>query len=140
MPVHRRSGGVHVRGAGLSRAGVIAAGFTIGAGFHARDIAVGGWMPYGFAPDAMNLFWTMLLPVDAAAAGLILSRRGRRAGVVLGLAIMAADLAVNAFALWGLDISAFAPALAMQAAFGLLLAAWTRSLWRTGAPSPISRP
>jgi membrane protein HdeD len=123
----------------LIRARVIAAGFVIGGAFHLRDIVAGGWMPYRFAPDAMNLFWTMLLPLDLIAAGLILWRRGRRMGVVLGLAIMAADLSVNGHA-WGqMGIAAFGPALTIQGAFALLLAAWAPSLWHSASTSPISR-
>lgn len=127
------------RRAGSARGAVVAAGFMIGAAFHLADIAAGGWMPYRFGPDAMNLFWSLLLPLDVAAAGLILWRRSRRPRLVLALAIMIADVAVNGYALWGLDMPVFAPALTMQTGFLLLLAAFSRALWRSGCPSPIWR-
>lgn len=67
--------------------------FLIGASTHARDIALGGWLPYDFAPAPLNLFWSLLLPLDLLAAILLMLKR--RSGVMLGLAIMLADVAVN---------------------------------------------
>ena len=71
------------------------AAFLVGASTHARDIAAWGWLPYDFAPLAFNWFWSLLLPLDLAAAGLLALRQ--RAGVVLGIGIMLADVAVNAW-------------------------------------------
>ena len=69
--------------------------FLIAAANHARDIVAGGWLPYGFAPLPLNWFWTLLLPLDLLAALLVTTRR--RAGVILGFAIILADVAANSW-------------------------------------------
>jgi hypothetical protein len=69
--------------------------FVAGGLSHARDMWHGGWLPYGWAPLPLNLFWTSLLAWDLLAAGLLLWRP--RAGVVLALLIMVADVVVNSF-------------------------------------------
>ena len=100
---------------------LIAAAFLTGAAFHARDILAEGWMPYSFAPDPMNMFWTALLPLDLAVVALIAAKR-LRAALALGLAIMVADVWVNAYALLGFGWEVFAPSLVMQSLFlGYLL-------------------
>ncbi len=71
------------------------AAFLIGALTHARDILAGGWLPYDFAPLQLNWFWSLLLPLDLAAAALIALRT--RAGVALGLSIMFADVGINSW-------------------------------------------
>ncbi|MCP5397526.1 MAG: hypothetical protein H6918_12520 [Sphingomonadaceae bacterium] len=97
--------------------------FAVGASAHARDILLGGWLPYHFAPLPMNWFWTLLLPLDLAVVGLIVLRKVA-AALWLGLAIMIADVSVNAYALVGLGFPAFAYSLPLQAAFlGYLLGA-----------------
>lgn len=45
-------------------------GFAIGTVTHALELGAGGWMPYRFAPDGFNLFWTMLVFVAPLVIGL----------------------------------------------------------------------
>src|SRR5437588_5649604 len=68
---------------------------------HAHDLWQGGWLPYQFVPLAVNGFWTALVFVDPLTAALLLWRP--RAGVVLALLVMLADVAVNSYVKYGLD-------------------------------------
>lgn len=95
---------------------IVALCFAIGAATHLRDFVLGGWLPYRFAPLPMNWFWSLLLPLDLAVVSLLAWRKVRPA-LWLGLAIMVADVAVNAYALAGLGFPAFAYSLPLQAAF-----------------------
>jgi hypothetical protein len=67
---------------------------------HARDVWLGGWLPYRFAPLAMNAYWTSLTALDLLAAGMLWL--SPRCGLVLTLAIIASDVAVNSYAVYGL--------------------------------------
>lgn len=67
--------------------------FLGGAFNHARDLIAGGWLPYRAAPLPLNVFWSALLPVDLLVAALLWWRS--RWGVVLGVAVMLVDVAVN---------------------------------------------
>src|SRR5262245_25879515 len=60
---------------------------------HAWDMWQGGWLPYGWAPLPLNVFWTSLAAWDVLAAGLLLW--SPRAGTVLALVLMVVDVAVN---------------------------------------------
>jgi hypothetical protein len=87
----------------------IALCFALAAIGHFRDIALHGWLPYRFAPLPINAFWTALAFLDLLAAGCILWRF--RFGLMLGVLIMAADLAVILYAMhlfglggWHLEI------------------------------------
>jgi len=102
--------------------GVIVVGFGYGALTHAADF-VTGQAPYEFGPPAFNLFWNSLVVLDAAVVALLLAG-WRRGGLVLGLAIMVVDVAVNAYAWVGLGFELFASGVPVQAAFlGFLLGA-----------------
>ena len=108
---------------------MIAIPFLAAASLHARDIAVGGFLPYDFAPLPMNVFWTALLPLDLAVP-LLLFLRKLRAALVLGLAIMVCDVAINAYAMLGFGWNEFAPSLAMQSGFLGYLIGVAPFLWR----------
>ncbi|WP_411699816.1 hypothetical protein [Conyzicola sp.] len=69
------------------------AGFVIGTTTHVADLVVGGVEVYAGYPDAARVFWVSLTLLDPAAVVLLLRRS--RVGVVLGVAIMLADVAVN---------------------------------------------
>jgi hypothetical protein len=68
---------------------------------HACDIWRGGWLPYRFAPLPMNVYWTSLAVFDPLAAWLLWRRP--RAGLSLTLAIITSDVAVNSYAIYGLE-------------------------------------
>jgi hypothetical protein len=63
---------------------------------HLRDMWHRGWFPYNSAPLPLNCFWTALMFLDLLAAVLLLMRP--RSGLVMSLAIMSSDVAVNVFA------------------------------------------
>jgi hypothetical protein len=93
----------------------------VGAASHIADLLRGGLRPYPWAPGWLNLFWSSLAVLDSLAALLLV--RGRRAGVDLSCAIMAADLAANWYAVYGVQHSGFLaqPGLQRLTAFALFL-------------------
>lgn len=105
--------------------------FLIGAATHALDIWRSGWLPYRFAPLPINIYWTALLPLDLLAAVLVWI--WRRAGIMLAVAIMLSDVAINSMmALIMVDDWPIAP-LAMQAGFMLFVIITAPWLWREAA-------
>ncbi|HEY0043441.1 MAG TPA: hypothetical protein VGB62_02720 [Allosphingosinicella sp.] len=73
--------------------------FLIGTFTHTRTLLGYGWLPYDWVPMPVNIFWTLLTFADPLAALLLLVRRN--AGIVLGLAIMIADVAINTWVAYG---------------------------------------
>jgi hypothetical protein len=69
------------------------AGLVIGTATHVQNLARAGLVPRPDLPFAYNVFWSALVVVDPAAALALLLRP--RIGIVLVVAIMAIDLAVN---------------------------------------------
>lgn len=76
--------------------GVLVAGFAIGTTTHVLVVLDRGWLVNASAPTWMNVYWTALTLLDPLAAVLLL--RSRRAGLVLALAIMLSDVAINTYA------------------------------------------
>ncbi len=70
-----------------------AAGFLVGTITHVVDLVLGGLDVYAGHPAGVRAFWVALTVVDPLVVTLILLRR--RSGVVLGVAVMVADVAVN---------------------------------------------
>lgn len=77
------------------------AGFLIGTGTHIADLIVGGTGAYEGFPPGARLFWTALTVLDPTVVVLLLLRM--RAGIVIGVMVILADIAVNwtVFALVG---------------------------------------
>lgn len=69
------------------------AGFLIGTTAHIFDLIAGDLRPYTQFPALLRLFWVSLTVLDPLAAVLLALRR--RAGIVLALAIILADITVN---------------------------------------------
>ena len=90
--------------------------FGIGVFNHARDFAAYGWRPYDWGPFLLEVFWSLLIFLDALAIMLLLSRF-RRAGLVLAASIMIGDVAANTYALIALSIPAFGFSVPLQATF-----------------------
>lgn len=90
-------------------------GFLVGTISHALDISMFGWLPYEFMPFGFNLYWTSLVFLDPLAAVLIWLRP--RWGLWLGCPIMASDLLVNAWTVFGAGYSELLPSLGFQAIF-----------------------
>ncbi|MFD6133786.1 hypothetical protein, partial [Isoptericola sp. NPDC060257] len=69
------------------------AGFLVGTTTHVVDLVLGGADVYAGFPAGVRAFWVALTLVDPLVVALLLLRR--RAGVVLGVVVMVADVAVN---------------------------------------------
>ena len=107
---------------------VLVAGFATGTTTHTLQLAFRGWVVFVAAPGWMNAYWTALTFLDPLAAVLLI--QSRRAGLALALAIMASDVAVNSYALYGLGLPFGFWALQLQTLFfGFLLGA-AGFLWR----------
>jgi hypothetical protein len=103
-----------------------AIGFVVGTTTHTADLIVGGLNAYSAFPLGVRLFWVTLTILDPATAALIIFRR--RCGIVLGSAVIIADIAVNwtVFAVVG-GLSSFG--VASQSLFAVLIVVTARPLW-----------
>ena len=101
-------------------------GFLIGTTTHTADLIFGGLDVYGGFPAGVRLFWVSLTILDPVTAVLIILRR--RSGIVLGSAVIIADIAVNwtVFATIG-GLSVFG--VVSQSLFAVLIAVTARPLW-----------
>jgi len=108
------------------------AGFAVGTTTHVADLVVGGADVYAAFHPALRAFWVSLTLWDPLVIVLLLLRR--RAGVVLGLVVILADITVNwsviavvgGIPVWGA---------VNQTAFAVLLLASARLLARWFAPA-----
>ena len=104
------------------------AGFVIGARNHAADVLGRGWLPYDYAPLALNWFWTMLLPLDVLVGALLALRQ--RIGVALGVVVILADVAVNSWYAYSTDWLDLFRALQWQSLFCGFVIGTAPYLWR----------
>ncbi|MGA1838843.1 hypothetical protein VD659_18140 [Herbiconiux sp. 11R-BC] len=102
-------------------------GFLVGTTTHTADLIVGGLNAYSDFPLGVRLFWVSLTILDPATAALIIFRR--RSGIVLGIAVIVADIAVNwtVFAVIG-GLPLFG--VISQSLFAVLILVTARPLWR----------
>ena len=114
--------------------GAIGLGFGVGCFTHAVDFWTFGFAPYAFGPAVLNLFWNMLVALDAAVIVLLLAGRVRPA-LALGLAIMIGDVAANSYAWGALGLTNFAPPLVAQTGFLGYLIGSLPFLWPRGSPT-----
>ncbi|MFB2585846.1 hypothetical protein [Herbiconiux liukaitaii] len=107
-------------------------GFLVGTTTHTADLIVGGVNAYSGFPLGVRLFWVSLTILDPVTAALIIFRR--RSGIVLGIAVIVADIAVNwsVFALVG-GLSLFG--VISQSLFAVLILVTARPLWIWFGPS-----
>ena len=100
---------------------------------HARIVIEHGvtWN-YGGVPLFVSVFWTALTFVDALAVFLLFARP--RAGLLLTVAIMVADVAVNWWVgmAYGFDVAAFSA----QVVFMLFVMATVRRAWVVAPRKP----
>jgi hypothetical protein len=114
-------------------------GYLVGTTTHVADLVVGGSEPYAGFPTAVRVFWVSLTVIDPLTAVLLVLRR--RLGVVLGVVVILADLAVNwtVFAMF----DGLSPAgLVNLTAFGAVVVATASPLWAwfggpAGAGGPV---
>ena len=103
------------------------AGFLVGTSTHLLDLIAGGLDTYGGFPTGLRVYWISLTVLDPLTVLLLLLRR--RAGVVLGLAVILSDIAVN----WTVFFTIGGHALfgvMSQSAFAILLVTTAALLWR----------
>ena len=82
---------------------------------HLADLWRHGWLPYHFAPLALNAYWTALTLFDALAAVLLLWHP--RVGLALALIIITSDVTLNLFARLYLRLHLQPLALSLQVIF-----------------------
>jgi hypothetical protein len=70
--------------------------FIYGTAVHLDQLAAGGWHPYRELPGWLAGYFVSLTVLDPVAAGLLACRR--RAGLVLGCAVLLSDAAGNGYA------------------------------------------
>lgn len=101
-------------------------GFLIGTTTHTADLILGGLNVYSGFPPGVRLFWVALTILDPITAALIIVRR--RSGLVLGSAVIIADIVVNwtVFALIG-GLSLFG--VISQSLFAVFIFVTARPLW-----------
>jgi hypothetical protein len=109
-------------------------GFLVGTTTHTADLIVGGMNAYSDFPLGVRLFWVSLTFPDPATAALIIFRR--RSGIVLGIAVIIADIAVNwtVFAMVG-GLSLFG--VISQSLFAVIILVTARPLWKWFGPSSL---
>ncbi len=90
-------------------------GFLVGTASHALDIATFGWLPYDFMPLGFNVYWTSLVVLDPLAALLIWTKPGW--ALWLGCLIMASDVLVNTWTVFGAGFFEILPSLGFQTIF-----------------------
>ena len=76
--------------------GAAVAVFTYGTAVHLGQLAVGGWATYRGVPGWLAGYFVSLTVLDPAAAVLLAFRR--RAGLLLGCAVLLSDAAGNGYA------------------------------------------
>ena len=101
-------------------------GYLIGTTTHVVDLVLGGVETYAGFPPGLRLFWVSLTVLDPVIVILLLLRR--RLGIVLGVVVILADIAVNwtVYATVG-GISVFG--VVNQTLFALFILATARTLW-----------
>lgn len=103
------------------------AGFLVGTTTHVIDLILGGSGTYDEFPAGLRAFWVSLTVLDPLTVVLLLLRK--RAGVVLGLAIILVDIAVNWTVFVTTDnLGVFG--VINQTLFAVVLLLTARPLWR----------
>ena len=114
--------------------------FAAGAFNHGRDFLIRGWRPYRFAPyPAFELYWSALILLDLMVVVLLLTGRIRPA-LLLGLAIMLSDVAINVSATHAMGVATYGWPLLLQAMFLGFVVGSIGFLWNTGRMSAPHQP
>ncbi|UOQ91118.1 hypothetical protein MUN74_09590 [Agromyces endophyticus] len=102
------------------------AGFVVGTTTHVVDLVVGGAEAYAGFPLGVRVFWMSLTLLDPITVVLLALRR--RAGIVLALVVILADIAVN----WTVFASNGIPLFGVvnQTLFAIVLVSTAPVLWR----------
>jgi hypothetical protein len=113
--------------------------FLWGTHNHVVDLRRGGFLPYTYAPLPFNIYWTSLTLLDPLAALLLFVLPYH--GMVLAVAIMVSDIAVNLYAAYVLFPGTMMPdrALLSQMAFALFLFVTVPFAWKRLRKSRTSK-
>lgn len=90
-------------------------GLVIGGATHVFDNLYFGFLPYGFAPLWLNLYWSALGIIDFIAVFLLLKHR--TLGVWFTLVLMLSNVVINSVALYSLEVITEAWPLQFQTLF-----------------------
>lgn len=102
-------------------------GFLIGTASHVLDLIAGGADTYSEFPPTLRVFWLSLTVLDPLTVLFLLLRS--RAGIILGLVVILADIAVN----WTVFLTIGGNPLfgvVNQSVFAVVLFATAPALWR----------
>ena len=102
--------------------------FVVGTCTHVENTLRAGAVPLPLQPLAFNVYWTSLTLLDPLAALLLVVRP--RLGLVLGAAIMASDVSVNAYAFRPRGALRLEWPFWLQVAFATFVLAATPYIWR----------
>jgi hypothetical protein len=113
--------------------------FLWGTKNHVVDLWHGGFLPYSYAPLPFNLYWTTLTVLDPLAVLLLFVLPYH--GMVLAVAIMGSDIAVNLYANYVLLHGNSVPdaTLVSQIVFGLFLFVTVPIAWKRLRKSQVSQ-
>lgn len=109
---------------------VMATCLAVGTVSHGADVLRAGWLPAPHLPLGVNLYWTSLTFFDPLAAVLLVV--APRAGLLLTVAIMVSDVAINT------SVLGVGWPLAFQAGFALFVAAVVRPCWLSVSAADVS--
>ena len=82
---------------------VTAAVLAYGTVVHVSQLLAGGWDPYPSVPGWLAVYFVCLTVLDPLAAALLLLRR--RAGLMLGCAVLVIDAVANGYPYHAIDAS-----------------------------------
>ena len=69
---------------------------------HVFDNIYFGFLPYRFAPDWLNIYWSSLAILDLLAVFLLI--KYRNLGIILTLCIMVSNIVINSIAVYWLHV------------------------------------
>lgn len=117
---------------------VVMLGFSVGAFNHACDFVDRGWRPYRWPLlPAFELYWSALLFLDLAVVALLATGR-IRPGLLLAVAVMVSDVAVNIAATRLAGFVHFGAALLWQTVFLGFVLGSVGFLWSATKPPVVA--
>ena len=111
-------------------------GYLIGFVSHVADLVLGGHLVYDGFPASLRVFWISLTIIDPLIVILLLVRM--RVGIVLAVAVILVDIAVN----WTVFLTIGGNPLfgvVNQTVFAVFIVATTRQLWTFSAGQSADR-
>lgn len=91
------------------------AGMVAGGATHVFDNIYFGLLPYRFAPDWLNIYWSALGLLDLLAA--LLLWKVRKLGILLTIAIMLSNVIINSIAVHAMGVISETLPLQLQTLF-----------------------